>query len=179
MLFGANLCAIPLSCAVFLLSSTPMKRLVIAEKPSVGRELARTLGASMRHEGYIEGDEYVVTWALGHLVELCEPAHYSERYRRWSMKDLPMIPETLEEHVIDDTRAQFDIIASLLSRSDVSSPAGSSSWQATRGRPRGCGSAARRRRPSGTGLPTCVRHRSTTTCTTPPNAVRPPTGTSE
>ena len=98
-----------------------MKRLVIAEKPSVGRELARTLGASMRHEGYIEGDEYVVTWALGHLVELCEPAHYSERYRRWSMKDLPMIPETLEEHVIDDTRAQFDIIASLLSRSDVSS----------------------------------------------------------
>ena len=120
-MFGANLCAIPLSCAVFLLSSTPMKRLVIAEKPSVGRELARTLGASMRHEGYIEGDDYVVTWALGHLVELCEPAHYSERYRRWSMKDLPMIPETLEEHVIDDTRAQFDIIASLLSRSDVSS----------------------------------------------------------
>ena len=121
MLFVPNICSFPLFRAVFLLSSSDMKRLVIAEKPSVGRELARTLGAHGRGEGYIEGDEYIVTWALGHLVELCEPAHYSEKYRRWSMKDLPMIPETLEQHVIDDTKGQFEVISSLLSRSDVSS----------------------------------------------------------
>ena len=96
-----------------------MKKLVIAEKPSVARELARTLGSRVRADGYLEGDEYVVTWALGHLVELCEPAHYSERYKRWSIKDLPMIPETLDQMVIPDTHDQFDHIAGLLSRPDI------------------------------------------------------------
>lgn len=96
-----------------------MKKLVIAEKPSVARELARTLGSRVRADGYLEGDEYVVTWALGHLVELCEPAHYSERYKRWSIKDLPMIPETLDQMVIPDTHEQFDHIAGLLSRPDI------------------------------------------------------------
>lgn len=98
-----------------------MKKLVIAEKPSVARDLASSLGARERHEGYLEGDDYIVTWALGHLVELCEPAHYSERYKRWSIKDLPMIPETLDQMVIEDTHEQFDHIDSLLHRSDVAS----------------------------------------------------------
>lgn len=98
-----------------------MKKLVIAEKPSVARELARVLGSKGRGDGYIEGDEYVVTWALGHLVELCEPAHYSERYKRWSMKDLPMIPETLDQQVIESTKDQFAHIEELLKRPDISS----------------------------------------------------------
>ena len=98
-----------------------MKKLVIAEKPSVGREIARTLSLRERGNGYIEGDDYIVTWALGHLVELAEPSHYSERYKRWSLNDLPMLPEKLDERVIDETKDQFDIIASLLKRDDVSS----------------------------------------------------------
>ena len=76
-----------------------MKKLVIAEKPSVARELARTLGSRVRGDGYIEGSDYIVTWALGHLVELCEPSHYSERYKRWSIKDLPMLPDQLDQQV--------------------------------------------------------------------------------
>lgn len=98
-----------------------MKKLVIAEKPSVGREIAKTLNLRERGNGYIEGPEYVVTWALGHLVELAEPSHYSERYKRWSLNDLPMLPEKLDERVIDETKDQFNVIASLLKRSDVSS----------------------------------------------------------
>ena len=97
-----------------------MKKLVLAEKPSVARELAKYLNAARRADGYIEGDEYIVTWALGHLVELCEPAHYSERYKRWSMKDLPMIPDQLDQHVIEDTHEQFDRIHALLQRDDIS-----------------------------------------------------------
>lgn len=98
-----------------------MKKLVIAEKPSVAREIAKTLFAFDRFQGYIEGSNYIVTWALGHLVELCDPAHYSERYKRWSIKDLPMLPETLEQEVIEDTKDQFENINALLKRSDIES----------------------------------------------------------
>ncbi|HIV99020.1 MAG TPA: DNA topoisomerase 3 [Candidatus Ornithospirochaeta avicola] len=98
-----------------------MKKLVIAEKPSVGKEIAKTLGSRIREEGYMEGPLYVVTWALGHLVELAEPAKYSERYKRWSLKDLPMLPEVLEEEVIEETKPQFEIIKRLLERPDISS----------------------------------------------------------
>ncbi len=98
-----------------------MKKLVIAEKPSVAREIAKTLGAYERGAGYIEGPSYIVTWALGHLVELCDPAHYSERWKRWSIKDLPMLPETLDQEVIESSKEQFENIASLFKRSDISS----------------------------------------------------------
>ena len=98
-----------------------MKKLVIAEKPSVGREIARNLGCFDRSQGYIEGQDWIVTWALGHLVELAPPQHYSAAWKRWSIRDLPMLPETLEESVIDESKEQFDIISSLLSRSDVES----------------------------------------------------------
>ena len=98
-----------------------MKKLVIAEKPSVGREIAKNLGCFDRSQGYIEGGSYIVTWALGHLVELSPPQHYSEKYKRWSLKDLPMLPERLDETVIDETKDQFDVIASLLKRDDVES----------------------------------------------------------
>ena len=96
-----------------------MKKLVIAEKPSVAREIAKTLGAHERGAGYIEGPQYVVTWALGHLVELCDPAHYSERWKRWSIKDLPMLPETLDQEVIESSKEQFENIAALFKRSDI------------------------------------------------------------
>ena len=98
-----------------------MKKLVIAEKPSVGREIAKNLNAFERNQGYIEGNDWIVTWALGHLVELAEPAHYSERYKRWSLKDLPMLPETLDQEVIEESKDQFAVIERLLGRQDISS----------------------------------------------------------
>ena len=97
-----------------------MKQLVLAEKPSVGRELARVLGCNQRQEGYIEGNDYIITWALGHLVELAQPAVYSDSYKRWSLKDLPMLPSTLKLEVIDQTKDQFRIVQGLVDRADIS-----------------------------------------------------------
>jgi DNA topoisomerase-3 len=96
-----------------------LKQLVLAEKPSVGRELARVLGCDQRHEGFIEGSEYIITWALGHLVELAQPAVYNDSYKRWSLRDLPMLPSELKLEVIDQTKDQFHIIQSLVDRTDV------------------------------------------------------------
>ena len=98
-----------------------MKKLVIAEKPSVGREIAKNLGCFSREKGFTEGSEYIVTWALGHLVELADPQHYSESWKRWSLKDLPMLPEHLDQVVIDESKEQFSVIDSLLKRSDIES----------------------------------------------------------
>ena len=98
-----------------------MKKLVIAEKPSVGREIAKNLLCFDRNKGYTEGPLYIITWALGHLVELAEPQHYSERYKRWSLKDLPMLPEELSQSVIPESEEQFEVISSLLKRDDISS----------------------------------------------------------
>lgn len=98
-----------------------MKKLVIAEKPSVGREIAKNLGCFSREKGFTEGSEYIVTWALGHLVELADPQHYSESWKRWSLKELPMLPEHLDQVIIDESKEQFSVIDSLLKRSDIES----------------------------------------------------------
>ncbi len=95
------------------------KQLVLAEKPSVGRELARVLHCRKRERGYSEGDQYVVTWALGHLVELAQPAEYSERYKRWNMQDLPMLPPQLRQSIIEQTADQYRVVESLLHRDDI------------------------------------------------------------
>lgn len=97
------------------------KQLVLAEKPSVGRELARVLGCRGRERGYSEGDRYVVTWALGHLVELAQPAEYSDRYKRWSMQDLPMLPAQLRQSVMEQTADQYRVVESLMRRPDIDS----------------------------------------------------------
>lgn len=97
-----------------------MKKIVLAEKPSVGRELARVLGCNIREKGYIEGSDYIVTWALGHLVELAQPVAYSERYKRWSLRDLPMLPEELKQEVIEQSKDQYEVVSGLLNRSDAS-----------------------------------------------------------
>lgn len=91
----------------------------MAEKPSVGRELARVLGCNIRDKGFIEGSDYIVTWALGHLVELAQPAAYSERYKRWSLRDLPMLPEELKQEVIEQSKDQYEVVSGLLNRPDV------------------------------------------------------------
>ncbi|MCF0237837.1 MAG: DNA topoisomerase III, partial [Sphaerochaetaceae bacterium] len=89
-----------------------MKKLVLAEKPSVGKELARVLGCVNRGK-YLENDNYVVTWALGHLVTLCPPDYYGPEYKHWSLKNLPMLPKDLETMVIDKTKEQYEIVESL------------------------------------------------------------------
>jgi DNA topoisomerase-3 len=96
-----------------------MKSIVLAEKPSVGRELAQVLGCSKKSKGYAEGDSHIVTWAMGHLVELADPQVYDERYKRWSLDYLPMLPERMKHRVIPRTSHQFRTIQSLFRRKDV------------------------------------------------------------
>ena len=97
------------------------KTLVIAEKPSVGRDLTRTLpGAFQKHEGYLESDAHVVTWAVGHLVQLAEPDEYDPKYKKWRMADLPIVPDEFRLVVRDErSKKQFGVITKLLRRDDV------------------------------------------------------------
>lgn len=97
-----------------------MKTLVIAEKPSVGRDIARVLKCSKNNQGALEGDQYVVTWALGHLVTLADPETYDSKYKVWEMKDLPMLPEKFQLVVIKQTGKQYQTIKNHLYRKDIS-----------------------------------------------------------
>lgn len=90
------------------------KILVLAEKPSVGKELARVLGSHDRRDGYIEGSKYIVTWSLGHLVTLADPEFYGDQYKKWDLETLPMIPPKMELVVIKDTSKQFKVVKTLL-----------------------------------------------------------------
>ncbi len=96
------------------------KRLVLAEKPSVGRDLARVLNCNKKGNGFFEGQNYIVTWALGHLVTLAEPEMYNERYKKWNIEDLPMIPSNLKLVVIKKTGKQFSTVKTQMNRKDVS-----------------------------------------------------------
>ncbi|MCI6996288.1 MAG: DNA topoisomerase III [Eubacterium sp.] len=96
-----------------------MKTLVIAEKPSVGRDIARVLNCSKKTNGFMEGNDYVVTWGMGHLVTLKDPEGYDDRYKEWKMEDLPIMPEQLEIEVIRQTGSQFRTVKSLIHRNDV------------------------------------------------------------
>ena len=87
---------------------------VLAEKPSVARDIARVLRCKERGDGFIKGDEYIVTWAVGHLVTLCEPDEISDQYKKWRMEDLPILPERIPTKVISKTRSQFSVIKKLI-----------------------------------------------------------------
>ena len=96
-----------------------MKSLVLAEKPSVGRDIARVLGCSGKGNGYLEGNRYIVTWALGHLVTLADPEEYDKQYKNWSIDALPMMPEHMKLVVIKQTGRQYQTVKNLLHRADV------------------------------------------------------------
>lgn len=96
-----------------------MKTLVIAEKPSVGRDIARVLKCNKNINGAIEGSKYIVTWGLGHLVTLSDPERYDEKYKQWNMQDLPMIPKYLRLEVIKQTGKQYNAVKSQIHRKDV------------------------------------------------------------
>ena len=95
------------------------KTLVLAEKPSVGKDIARVLGARGKGEGFIDGDGYVVSWAVGHLVTLCEPDELNPAWKKWTMDALPMLPEKLDTKVIPATKSQFAVLKRLLNDPDV------------------------------------------------------------
>lgn len=96
-----------------------MKALVIAEKPSVGRDIARVLKCSQNKNGVLEGGAYVVTWGLGHLVELANPEGYDKQYKEWKMEHLPIIPKEWKYEVIKQTGKQFQIVKNQLKRQDI------------------------------------------------------------
>ncbi|WP_088042063.1 DNA topoisomerase III [Bacillus sp. EAC] len=96
------------------------KTIVLAEKPSVARDIAKVLECHQKGNGYLEGKKYIVTWALGHLVTLADPEGYDQKYKSWNLEDLPMIPEALKLVVIKKTSKQFHAVKAQLLRKDVS-----------------------------------------------------------
>ena len=93
--------------------------LVLAEKPSVGRDIARVLKCDQKGEGFLQGNGYIVTWAFGHLVTLCDPDELEERYKKWRAEDLPILPETIPTKVIAKSRQQFNLIIKLMKDKQV------------------------------------------------------------
>ena len=94
-------------------------KLVLAEKPSVAQSLAKVLGVTNRQDGYLEGNGYIVSWCVGHLVELAQPEAYDERYGKWTYGDLPILPDDWKYEVSAGTRKQFGILKKLMARDDV------------------------------------------------------------
>src|SRR5215469_9768147 len=97
------------------------KTLVIAEKPSVGRDLVRVLpGSFTKGEGFLEGPDHVVTWAVGHLVQLADPDEYGEQYKKWRMADLPIVPKNFKLVVRGErSKKQMNVVKRALDRDDV------------------------------------------------------------
>ena len=96
-----------------------MKSLIIAEKPSVARDIARVMKCSKPGNGCLEGSQYIVTWGLGHLVELADPEEYNPSYKQWKMEDLPMIPDSFKLTVIPKTSKQYSAVKTQIHRKDV------------------------------------------------------------
>ncbi|MGE7054543.1 toprim domain-containing protein, partial [Paenibacillus glucanolyticus] len=96
-----------------------MKVLVLAEKPSVAKEIARVMGSREKQKNYFEGPKYIVTWALGHLVGLAEPEDYDKKYQTWVLEDLPILPDNTRLKVLKETSHQFKTVQHLMKRQDV------------------------------------------------------------
>ena len=94
-------------------------KLVIAEKPSVAQSIAKVIGADKREDGYLEGNGYIVSWCVGHLVELSSPEFYDEKYEKWRYEDLPILPSEWNYQIAEATRKQFGILKKLMEREDV------------------------------------------------------------
>lgn len=96
-------------------------KLVIAEKPSVAQSLAKVIGANQKKDGYMEGNGYIVSWCVGHLIELANPEHYDEKYKKWRKEDLPIFPAPFSYQVTASTKKQYQVLKDLMKRSDVDS----------------------------------------------------------
>jgi DNA topoisomerase-3 len=104
---------------------TPKRRkrmkLVIAEKPSVAQSIAKVIGATEKQDGYLQGGDFLVSWCVGHLIELAEPQDYDEKYEKWKKDDLPIFPDPYQYRVSSETKKQFQILKDLMNRDDVES----------------------------------------------------------
>ena len=96
-------------------------KLVIAEKPLVAQSLAKVIGANQKKDGYMEGNGYIVSWCVGHLIELANPEHYDEKYKKWRKEDLPIFPAPFSYQVTASTKKQYQVLKDLMKRSDVES----------------------------------------------------------
>jgi len=96
-----------------------MKKLIIAEKPSVAKDIAKVLNCKGKKDGYIEGEDYIVTWAIGHLVILCNPEEYDIQYKKWALNNLPILPEKIKLKPNTKTYKQYQIVKGLLNSSNV------------------------------------------------------------
>ena len=97
------------------------KIVLIAEKPSVAKEFAKVLGENLKqNDGYLEGERFIVTWCVGHLVSMSYPEVYDEKFKKWSFDTIPFLPEEYKYEVIKDVKKQFEIVKGLLTRDDVS-----------------------------------------------------------
>ena len=96
-----------------------MKSLVIAEKPSVARDIARVLKCTKKGNGILEGERYIVTWGLGHLVTLADPEDYDKRYKEWKLEHLPIMPEHFRLEVIKQTSKQYQAVKTQIHRKEV------------------------------------------------------------
>ena len=96
-------------------------KLVIAEKPGVAQSIASVIGAEERKDGYLEGNGYLVSWCIGHLVELAQPESYSEDWKKWTYESLPMLPEEWLHEVKRDTAAQYKVLKALMNETRVDS----------------------------------------------------------
>ena len=106
---------------IFLRKEQMQMKLVLAEKPSVAQSIAKVLGAAKREDGYLEGNGYVVSWCVGHLVELAQPEVYDAKYSKWAYADLPIFPMDWQYEVSAGTKKQFGILKKLMAREDVAS----------------------------------------------------------
>ncbi|MEZ3485499.1 MAG: hypothetical protein K1W22_02585 [Lachnospiraceae bacterium] len=96
------------------------KTLIVAEKPAAGKDIAKVVGADEDHNGYMEGEKYVVTWAVGHLIGLKEPKEHDEKYKKWRLENLPISFELSESlKVLPETRRQYKVIKELIRREDI------------------------------------------------------------
>ena len=103
-------------------------QLVIAEKPSVARSIAGVIGADKKQDGYMEGNGYLVSWCIGHLVSLADAGTYDERFKKWRYDDLPILPQEWQYIIPDDKKKQFDTLRSLMERPDVMPSASTTGW---------------------------------------------------
>ncbi len=97
-----------------------MKTLIIAEKPSVGKDIARVLKCGKRGDGFLYSDEYIISWAIGHLVTLCDPEDYDKALKKWQVETLPIVPQKIKTKPISGTKKQFDVLKKLMNDENVS-----------------------------------------------------------
>ena len=164
--------------------------LILTEKPSVARTISKVLDVTARRDGYLEGGGYLISWCVGHLVELAPPGAYDPRLERWDRADLPILPERWQYLVSSSTKNQFDVLCKLMHRADVdrivcATDAGREGelifrlvyhQSAVRSHLLAFGSAAWRTPPSGMDLPTSNPQPNTMLCIKQPFAGSVPTG---